>query len=226
MVGNRAVRLMSGAFTATILAGTAAFSPAQAALYPLTIYNGADTGTANFSGTVEITNPDDNNVTFVFDNTSTPGLNAPADDPSIGTIWFAASNLDTLTIGTQTGVSFASPGTGGPAQPPGGFNNTEFRFRATNQGTSPTNGSGIFPTGDLLTLNGHFSVGTFAGLLTQLVTNGGIAAQVQSCTTTGASCEVSAVPVPGAAWLFGSAFLGLCWLGRRAGMRGVGMLPA
>ncbi|MFL5332652.1 MAG: hypothetical protein ACJ8H8_05635 [Geminicoccaceae bacterium] len=34
------------------------------------------------------------------------------------------------------------------------------------------------------------------------------------------------VPLPAAAWLFGSAFLGLCWLGRRAGMRGAGMLPA
>ena len=36
---------------------------------------------------------------------------------------------------------------------------------------------------------------------------------------------VAIVPLPAAAWLFGSAFLALCWLGRRSGMRGVGMLP-
>jgi hypothetical protein len=35
----------------------------------------------------------------------------------------------------------------------------------------------------------------------------------------------SVVPLPAAAWLFGSAFLGLCWLGRRSATRGVGMLP-
>lgn len=38
--------------------------------------------------------------------------------------------------------------------------------------------------------------------------------------------DAATVPLPAAAWLFGSAFLGLCWLGRRAGTRGVGMLPA
>jgi hypothetical protein len=37
--------------------------------------------------------------------------------------------------------------------------------------------------------------------------------------------NVVLTPLPAAAWLFGSAFLGLCWLGRRAGTRGVGMLP-
>jgi choice-of-anchor C domain-containing protein len=38
--------------------------------------------------------------------------------------------------------------------------------------------------------------------------------------------SLSAVPLPAAAWLFGSAFLGLCWLGRRSGTRGVSMLPS
>jgi len=38
--------------------------------------------------------------------------------------------------------------------------------------------------------------------------------------------NLSVVPVPAAVWLFGSAFLGLCWLGRRAGTRVIGMLPA
>jgi SAM-dependent methyltransferase len=33
------------------------------------------------------------------------------------------------------------------------------------------------------------------------------------------------VPLPAAIWLFGSAFLGLCWLGRRSAVGGVGMLP-
>ena len=33
------------------------------------------------------------------------------------------------------------------------------------------------------------------------------------------------VPLPAALWLFGSAFLGLCWLGRRSGTGGVGTLP-
>src|SRR5262245_45216151 len=36
---------------------------------------------------------------------------------------------------------------------------------------------------------------------------------------------VAIVPLPAAAWLFGTAFLALCWLGRRSGSRGVGMLP-
>ena len=40
-----------------------------------------------------------------------------------------------------------------------------------------------------------------------------------------ALADAATVPLPAAVWLFGSAFLGLCWLGRRAGMRGVGMLP-
>ena len=33
------------------------------------------------------------------------------------------------------------------------------------------------------------------------------------------------VPLPAALWLFGSAFLGLCWLGRRSATSGVGTLP-
>jgi hypothetical protein len=37
--------------------------------------------------------------------------------------------------------------------------------------------------------------------------------------------RISTVPLPAAAWLFGSAFLGLCWLGRRSAIAGVGMLP-
>src|SRR5262245_18516121 len=37
--------------------------------------------------------------------------------------------------------------------------------------------------------------------------------------------DIATSPLPAAVWLFGSAFLGLCWLGRRSGMRGVGILP-
>ena len=36
---------------------------------------------------------------------------------------------------------------------------------------------------------------------------------------------VEVVPLPAAIWLFASAFLGLCWLGRRSGAGGVGTLP-
>ena len=37
---------------------------------------------------------------------------------------------------------------------------------------------------------------------------------------------VGVVPLPAAAWLFGSAFVGLCWLGRRAATGPVGTLPS
>ncbi len=37
--------------------------------------------------------------------------------------------------------------------------------------------------------------------------------------------NVVLTPIPAAAWLFGSAFLGLCWLGRRNATGAVGMLP-
>ena len=37
--------------------------------------------------------------------------------------------------------------------------------------------------------------------------------------------NVYLTPLPAAAWLFGSAFLGLCWLGRRNATGAVGMLP-
>ena len=41
----------------------------------------------------------------------------------------------------------------------------------------------------------------------------------------GAVMKVQVVPIPAALWLFASAFLGLCWLGRRSATSGVGMLP-
>ena len=37
--------------------------------------------------------------------------------------------------------------------------------------------------------------------------------------------DAQLVPLPAAIWLFSSAFLGLCWLGRRSAISGVGMLP-
>ena len=122
-------------------------------------------------------------------------------------------------IGSATGVVFDNAAT--PANLPSG--NT-IGFTADYSGDSPTPAKGVDKLGEWVTYMGVLSAGKSFDALIEALKSGDfmVGLHVQSIGQTGQSdsyvnqvAAVSAVPLPAAAWLFGSALMGFVIVSNR-----------
>jgi len=188
-------------------------SPATqaATVIPLAIYNvGAGGDATEFTGTLTLSVTSTEAI-FTFANTS-----SITDEVRIGEIYFE-SGLDTYLTGPGTPTDVASPlvdyNTGAtPADPPanalmpgGVWTST---FASFQPGTPTPNDRAVNP-GESLTITfgldspNNIAEAALAAFLLEKPNR--IALHINACTANGTSCEASAVPVPAAAWLLGSA---------------------
>jgi hypothetical protein len=191
----------------------------QAATLQLSVF---ENSAGDFTGSVDIELIDENTVTTTFTNTSL------VDGPVIESLHFESGAADWISNPQWTNTD--APGNNvtdivftlaaKPSGAPGGQNigwsvshksgDTSYKFDAASP--SPFNG---LNSGELLEIEWSFT-GDFDLFLSD-ITNGDsrFSAHIHDCSGSNSCSAVSAVPVPAAAWLFGSGLLGLVGIARR-----------
>ena len=202
---------------------------ASASIIPLEVYNGSNVG---ISGTLEVSGNDFDSINFKFTNTST-GPFASKDGPSFAEIYFESGFGDYLSdpaadsiVGdpsaTVTFVQDFSPGDPQAKNDIPGVPWNSPSFAAFNASPPPTK-DGINP-GEMLTitfgLKNNVTVDEVITAISDLQGDTRIALHALACSDTDPkSCNLSAVPIPGAIWLLASALIGLVAVGRAKGGR-------
>lgn len=198
---------MSKLLAALALVGGLAISSAATASTSFSLFT--SNGNQNISSQLAMdTSASGNQVFFTF-------LNNVGIASSITDIYFdlgtaSGFSLSNMSIADQVGVKFSMGAA--PGNVPGG--NT-IGFTADSglsaDSDAPVAPNGINALGDYLTISALLSSGTYDALLRDLRSGMfRVAMHVQAIGTAGGSDSyvTTAVPLPAAAWLFGSALLG------------------
>lgn len=191
----------------------------QAATLQLSVF---ENNAGAFSGTADIALIDANTVVTTFNNTSM------LDGPVIESLHFESGVADWLSdpVWTNTDApgnntddivfNLASKSSGAPGGQNIGWavshNSGDTSYKLDASSPSPFNG---LNSGELLQIEWDFT-GNFDMFIADI--NGGdsrFSVHVHDCFGSNSCSAVSAVPVPAAAWLFGSGLLGLAGVARR-----------
>jgi hypothetical protein len=196
---------------ATLALGTMVFQSASASTYGFT--NITNNGNSDLSSQLSV------EVLAVGTQASFKFLNNVGIASSITDIYFDDVNSplfnDIVFSAASPGVSFDSSAT--PGNLPGG-NSIGFNADYSGGSTSPVPHNGVNSSSEWVTFVGTFAGGNdFNGLIAALNNNTfRIGLHVQAIgRTDGSDSYVSAVPLPAAAWLFGSALFGFMMVSNR-----------
>ena len=153
----------------------------------------AMTGSTSFTSTT-------GTESAVLDSAGTLTITAPSETTMFFGNPAVISNITYVFSGNLVGSTFTV--TGGTVQKLGG---------CTGAAAATVCGPLVFPTLDTLAASGVITVGA-GGTINSSFTAFGV---VSSLTHTMGAADAPAVPVPAAAWLFGSGLLGLAGTARR-----------